>query len=72
MPVTITLSDDDEAVFIDGNNRTQAVLPDGRKAMTERHAALLGAAYQVANDPAYRAAALAAFRLFHTPATGEA
>lgn len=72
MTTTVTFAPDDEAVFITADGRVNAVIPGRKHQLTERHCALLGAAYQVQNDPAYRAAAREAFRLFHTPAAGGA
>lgn len=68
----ITLSKGDIGVLIRPDGVIDALLPDGAKRLEPKHMALIGAAFQVQNDEAYREAAAKAFVLYHTPPAGSA
>lgn len=69
---TVTLSEGDIGVIIKPDGTVHPLLPTGVKRLSPKGMALIGAAFQVENDEAYRNAAASAFMLYHTPPGGSA
>jgi len=67
---SITLAKGDIGVVITAKGDVHAMLPDRTKTLSPKHIALIGAAFQVQNDPPYALAAAKAFELYHTPQKG--
>lgn len=67
---TVNLSEGDIGVIIKSDGSVHPLLPNGAKRIAPKHMALIGAAFQVENDEAYRNAAAGAFLLYHTPHEG--
>jgi hypothetical protein len=66
----ITLSKGDIGVVVAADGTIHPLLPNRTKSLSPKHIALIGAAFQVQNDPPYALAAAKAFELYHTPQKG--
>jgi hypothetical protein len=68
----VTLASGDIGVIIRPDGSIHPLLPDRVRQISHRHKALIGAAFQVQFDDAYRDKAASAFDLYHTPPAGSA